>query len=57
MDPILSELFAVTHPSWVALPGMAHSLIELVKPLHYNKALIYEEDYKANDVEYLLDAY
>ena len=57
MDPILSELFAVTHPSWVALPGMAHSFIELVKPLHYNKALIYEEDYKANDVEYLLDAY
>lgn len=57
MDPILSELFAVTHPSWVALPSMAHSLIELVKPLHYNKALIYEEDYKANDVEYLLDAY
>ena len=36
---------------------MAHSFIELVKPLHYNKALIYEEDYKANDVEYLLDAY
>ena len=46
VDPVWSELFAVTHPSWVALPSMAHSFIELLKSLHYNKALIYEEDYR-----------
>ena len=31
MDHVLSELFTMTHPSWVALHGMAHSLIELDK--------------------------
>ena len=31
MDQILSELSTVTHPSWVALHGMAHSFIELDK--------------------------
>ena len=29
VDRILSELFTVTHPSWVALPGMADSTVEL----------------------------
>ena len=28
-DHILSEIFTITHLSWVALKGMAHSLIEL----------------------------
>ena len=31
MDHILSELSTMTHPSWVALHGMAHSFIELDK--------------------------
>ena len=31
VDPILSELSAMTCPSWVALHGMAHSFIELDK--------------------------
>ena len=29
-------------PSWVALHGMAHSFIELHKPLHHHKAVICE---------------
>ena len=28
--------------SWVDLPGMAYSFIELYKTLHHNKAVIYE---------------
>ena len=31
MDHVLSELFAMTHPPWVALHSMAHSFIELDK--------------------------
>ena len=42
VDHILSELFTMTHPSWVALHGMAHSFTELCKPLCHNKALIHE---------------
>ena len=41
-DHILSELFTVTHQSWVALHGTAHSFIELPKPLHNYKAVIHE---------------
>ena len=44
VDHILSELFTMIHLSWVALHGMAHSLIELCKPLHCDKAVIYEGD-------------
>ena len=44
VDHILSELSTMTHPSWVALHGMAHSFIELHKPLHLNKAVICEGD-------------
>jgi len=29
---------------WVALLGMAHSLIELCKPVHHNKPVIHEGD-------------
>ena len=32
----------VTHESWVALHGMAHSFTELHKPLHHDKAVIHE---------------
>ena len=31
VDHVLSELSAMTHLSWVALHGMAHSFIELHK--------------------------
>ena len=41
---VLSELFTMTHLSWVTLQNMAHSVIELWKPFHYNKAVIYEKD-------------
>ena len=32
----------MTHPSWVALRAMAHSFIELCKPLCHDKAVIHE---------------
>ena len=35
VDNILSELSTMTHLSWVALQGMAHSFIEL------NKAVVH----------------
>ena len=31
VDHVLSELSTMTHPSWVALHGMAHSFIQLDK--------------------------
>ena len=33
VNHILSELYTMTHPSWVALHGMAHSFIELDKAM------------------------
>ena len=44
VDHVLSELSTMTHPSWVALHGMAHSFIKLCKPLCYDKAVIHEGD-------------
>ena len=41
-DHVLSELSGMTHPSYVALHGVAHSFIELYKPLGHDKAVIYE---------------
>ena len=41
---ILSELSPVTCLSWVALHGMAHSFVELCKPLCRDKAVIHEGD-------------
>ena len=35
VDHVLSELSTMTHPSWVALHGMAHSFIELDKAVVY----------------------
>ena len=43
VDHILSELSTMTCTAWISLHGMAHSFIELCKPLHHNKAVIYEE--------------
>ena len=42
VDCIFSVLFTMTHLSWVALHGMAHSYIELHKPLCHGKAVIHE---------------
>ena len=43
VDHVLSELFAMTCPSWAALHGIAHSFTELRKPLCHNMAVICEE--------------
>ena len=45
VDHVLSALPTMTRPSWVALHGMAHSFIELHKPLCHGKAMIHEEDH------------
>ena len=37
VDHVWSELSTMTHPSWVALPGTAHSFTELGKPFYYDK--------------------
>ena len=42
VDHILSERSTVTHLSWVALHSMAHSFIELCKPVRHDKAVIHE---------------
>ena len=42
VDHDLSKLFTITCPSWVALHGMAHSFVELHKPLCHHQALIHE---------------
>ena len=42
VDHILSELSAMTHPSWVALHSMTHSFVEIYKPLCHDKAVIHE---------------
>ena len=44
VDRVLSELYTMTSPSWVALHGIARSFIELCKALHHNKAVIHEGD-------------
>ena len=40
VDHILSEYFSMTHLSWVALHGMAHSFIELDKAVVHGIILI-----------------
>ena len=42
VDHILSELFTMSCPSWVALHGIAHGFTELCKPLCHDKAVIHE---------------
>ena len=46
VDHILSELSAMIHPSWVALHDMAHSFIELFKPICQDKAVNHERKLK-----------
>ena len=43
VDHILSELFTMTHRSWVALHRMAPSFTELCHPLPHDKVVIQEE--------------
>ena len=40
MDHILSDLSTMTHPSWVALHGMAHSVTELDKAVVHVISLV-----------------
>ena len=40
MDHVLSEISTMTHASWVALHGMAHSFIELDKAVIYVVSLV-----------------
>ena len=40
MDHVLSELTTMTRLSWVALPGMAHSFIELDKAVDHVISLV-----------------
>ena len=42
VDLVLSELFNMICHSCVTLHGMAHSFIELCKPLHPKNAVIHE---------------
>jgi len=51
VDHVLLELSTVTSPSWLALHGMAHSFVELHKPLHHNKAVIHEGKDMHNQVK------
>ena len=46
VDHILSELFTMTHLSWVAWHGTTHSFIELWKPDQHDKSLILKGDIK-----------
>ena len=42
VDHVWLELTAMTRLSWVTRRGMAHSFIELCKPLRRDKAVIHE---------------
>ena len=46
VDYVLSELSAMTNPSWLALPGMTYSFPELYKLLCHNEAMICNESQK-----------
>ena len=50
LDHVLSELSAMTSPSWVALHGMAHSFTELCKPLQHDEAVILEGVLQMNSI-------
>ena len=43
----------MTRPSWGSLHSMAHSFIELLMPLHHDKAVIHE----ANGTNFEIDFY
>ena len=50
VDHVLSELFAMICPSWMALHSMAHSFVELHRPPCHNKAVIPEGGWQTKTV-------
>ena len=42
VDHVFSERFIMIHPSWVIPYSMAHSFIELSKPLKHDNVLMHE---------------
>ena len=46
---LLSELFSMTDLSCMALNSMAHSFIELCKPLCHSKTVIHEGDLNGHE--------
>ena len=42
VDHIFSEIFTMTHPSWLGLHSMTHSFIYFHKPFCHDKAVIHE---------------
>ena len=44
VDHVLSELFTMTLPSWVALHSMNYSFTELCKPLPHDNTVIHDRD-------------
>ena len=55
VDHILSELSTMTHLSWVALCGMAHSFTELDKAVVHGNRLVSFCDYGFHSVFPLLE--
>ena len=51
MGYVLSELSTMTHPSWLAMNGVAHSFFKLDNPLRQDKAVIHERVYDHNFYE------
>ena len=45
VDHVLSEPSTMIYRSWVALHGMAHSFIEICKPLQHDKTVIHKAAY------------
>ena len=55
MDHILSELYTMTRPSWVALHGLAHRFIELDKAVIHVISLLVFCDFDFHSVCPLMD--
>ena len=50
VDHNWSELFTMTHLSWMALHGIAHNFIELYKPLCHGRAVIHEGEWNITQI-------
>ena len=57
VDYVLSELSTMTCPFWVALHGMAHSFMEVPKPIGHNKAAIHVIILVSCDCGFVLEAF
>ena len=49
---VLSELSPITHPSWVALHGMAHSFIDYKSPFNTTRLLSMKGRYLLSSVQF-----